>query len=64
MQVNNENGRRGIFWIEAFLALFMLVVGFFVLPRDKSTRKEDMRLDWVGAILSTAGLALLTYILA
>ena len=64
MQVKNEDGRRGIFWIEAFLALFMLVLGFCVLPRDKTFFSRKTQLDWVGAILSTAGLALLTYILA
>ncbi|KAI0337975.1 MFS general substrate transporter [Trametopsis cervina] len=79
MQAPNANGRRGIFWIEAFLALFMFALGWFVLPADKRSpehehgedgggksrwRKHVGELDWVGAGLSTAGIALLTYDLA
>lgn len=64
MQIPNENGRRAIFWIEAFLAGSMFILGWFVLPKDKNSKPDIGGIDWLGALLSIAGLALLTYDLA
>lgn len=64
MQVKNENGRRGIFLIEAGLAAFMFALGWIVLPRDEGKDSSIRDIDWVGTVVITGGLALLTYDLA
>ncbi|KAI0684208.1 major facilitator superfamily domain-containing protein [Cytidiella melzeri] len=55
---------RTIFWLQAGLAALLCVVGWFALPTDDNSRRYTQGLDWVGAILSTSGLALLVYDLA
>ncbi|KAI0694544.1 hypothetical protein BC835DRAFT_1306285 [Cytidiella melzeri] len=55
---------RTIFWLQAGLAVLLCVVGSFALPSDNKSRRYSQGLDWVGAILSTSGLALLVYDLA
>ena len=55
---------RTIFWLEAGLAAFLCVMGWFVLPKDDTSKRYTRGLDWIGAVLSTAGLALLVYDLA
>jgi MFS family permease len=55
---------RTIFWLQAGLAAALGVLGWFVLPYDSTNRRYSEGLDWVGAILSTSGLALLVYDLA
>ncbi|KAF7370105.1 MFS general substrate transporter [Mycena sanguinolenta] len=56
---------RAIFYVQAGLGAFFVVLGFFQL--DKQHTDSDLYakgLDWGGAILSTAGFGLLTYALA
>ncbi|KAI0084742.1 major facilitator superfamily domain-containing protein [Irpex rosettiformis] len=55
---------RTIFWLEAGLAALLCVMGWFVLPADDTSKRYTRGLDWIGAFLSTAGLALLVYDLA
>ncbi|EIW86181.1 MFS general substrate transporter [Coniophora puteana RWD-64-598 SS2] len=54
---------RSAFYIQAGLAVLFAVIGFFLLPKP-TTRGYSKGLDFGGAILSSAGLALLTYSLS
>ena len=55
---------RTVFWMQAGLSGTLCVVGWIVLPRDDRSRRYEMGLDWVGAVLSTAGIGLLVCDLA
>ncbi|KAJ7590083.1 major facilitator superfamily domain-containing protein [Mycena floridula] len=55
---------RGIFYIQAGLATFFVLLGWFVLPKPQAHRQYNKGLDWGGALLSTSGIGLLTYSLA
>ncbi|KAF7372858.1 MFS general substrate transporter [Mycena sanguinolenta] len=56
---------RAIFYVQAGLGAFFVVLGFFQLERQPTESKLYAKgLDWGGALLSTAGLGLLTYALA
>ena len=55
---------RTIFWLQAGLGGVLCVMGWFVLPEDEMSQRYNMGLDWVGAVLSTAGLGLLVCDLA
>lgn len=54
---------RSIFWLQAGLGCVLVISGWFVLPNE-DTSKRYKGLDWIGALLSTAGFGLLTYDLA
>jgi len=54
---------RAIFFIQAGLGFFFVVLGWLVLEKEQTPRYAK-GLDWGGAILSTAGFGLLTYSLA
>ncbi|OCH84235.1 major facilitator superfamily MFS-1 [Obba rivulosa] len=55
---------RSIFWLQAGLGCALVIVGWFVLPNEETARRYSKGLDWIGALLSTAGFGLLTYDLA
>ena len=55
---------RTIFWLQAGLGAVLCVLGWFVLPEDDMSTRYNMGLDWVGAVLSTAGLGMLVCDLA
>ncbi len=55
---------RTIFWLQAGLSALLCVVGWFALPADDNTYRYTEGLDWVGALLSTAGLGMLVCDLA
>ncbi|KAI0341364.1 MFS general substrate transporter [Trametopsis cervina] len=55
---------RTIYFLEAGLAALLCVTGWFILPADDHSRRYTQGLDWIGALLSTSGLALLVYDLA
>lgn len=55
---------RGIFFIQAGLGFFFVVLGWIVLAKEQSTPLYTKGLDWGGAVLSTAGFGLMTYSLA
>ena len=55
---------RTIFWLQAGLGAVLCVLGWFCLPEDDMSMRYNMGLDWVGAVLSTAGLGLLVCDLA
>ena len=55
---------RTIFWLQAGLGCILCVLGWFVLPEDDMSSRYNMGLDWIGAVLSAAGLGLLVCDLA
>ncbi|KAJ7044973.1 major facilitator superfamily domain-containing protein [Mycena alexandri] len=55
---------RAVFYIQAGLGVFFVVLGFVFLIKQPSTQRYTKGLDWGGAILSAAGIGLLTYSLA
>lgn len=55
---------RTIFWLQAGLGSLLCVLGWFVLLMDEHSNRYTQGLDWVGAVLSTAGLGLLVCDLA
>ncbi|KAJ7757476.1 MFS general substrate transporter [Mycena metata] len=55
---------RAVFYIQAGLGVFFVVLGFLFLLKQPSTQRYTKGLDWGGAILSAAGIGLLTYSLA
>ncbi|KAF5364394.1 hypothetical protein D9757_011905 [Collybiopsis confluens] len=56
---------RAIFYFQAGLALFFVLCGVFCLDKDQNTLGRYTKgLDFGGAFLSTAGIALLSYALA
>lgn len=55
---------RAIFFIQAGLGFFFVVLGWIVLAKQQTTPLYTKGLDWGGAILSTAGFGLMTYSLA
>jgi hypothetical protein len=59
-------GWRGMFYVQAGMGSFFVILGFLVLDSGTSSnvRRYENGLDWGGAFLSTAGIGLLTYSLA
>ncbi|KAJ7293987.1 major facilitator superfamily-domain-containing protein [Mycena rebaudengoi] len=59
-------GWRGMFYVQAAMGSFFVILGFLVLDSGTSSnvRRYEKGLDWGGAFLSTAGIGLLTYSLA
>ncbi|KAH7885093.1 major facilitator superfamily domain-containing protein [Phlebopus sp. FC_14] len=55
---------RSLFYIQASLSALLTVSSVIVFPKDQGNRRYTKGLDWGGAILSTAGLGLLTYSLS
>ncbi|KIJ59475.1 hypothetical protein HYDPIDRAFT_33163 [Hydnomerulius pinastri MD-312] len=55
---------RSLFYIQAGLSALFTASSFFVFPKDHRERRYTKGLDWGGALLSTSGLALLTYSLS
>ncbi|KAF4568600.1 hypothetical protein EYR40_009994 [Pleurotus pulmonarius] len=55
---------RAIFFIQAGLGFLFVALGWLVLPKTQIEHRYTKGLDWGGAILSTAGIGLLTYSLA
>jgi MFS family permease len=64
-------GWRPAFYLAAAASLVLCVIGFWVLPQDPRTRPKRMimkqlafDIDWVGTMVSSTGLATLSYVLA
>ena len=55
---------RAIFYFQAGLGAFFIALGCVALRSDHTETTYKKGLDWGGALLSTAGMALLTYSLA
>lgn len=52
---------RGVFFLTAGLAYVPMVLGWFTIDHDVLDPKRDKRVDWLGGLLSTAGITLLTF---
>nr|GAT45298.1 MFS general substrate transporter [Mycena chlorophos] len=52
------------FFLIAGLAIFCAVWGYFLIDPDLPSTEKDRRVDWLGALLVTAGLALLVFALS
>ncbi|KAJ7718958.1 major facilitator superfamily-domain-containing protein [Mycena maculata] len=55
---------RGIFYVQAGLAVFFVLLGWLVLEKETTTgngQRYTKGLDWGGAFISTVGIGLLTY---
>jgi EmrB/QacA subfamily drug resistance transporter len=51
---------RAVFFLNLPLALVVLLISFYHLPESRN-EKQNERLDWLGALLTTIGLGLLVY---
>ncbi|KAF7312532.1 MFS general substrate transporter [Mycena indigotica] len=52
------------FYLICGLGVFCAVVGYFLIDPDLPSTETDRRVDWLGAFLVTAGLALLVFVLS
>jgi MFS family permease len=53
------------FWIASVLAFITALTAYLSVPHDRTDRKGlDLKMDWLGAILITGGLILVTYALS
>lgn len=57
-------GWRYIFYFIVIITGSLGILGAIVLPRDNLAGKEKPKMDYVGAMLSTAGLILLQFVLS
>jgi MFS family permease len=57
-------GWRYIFYLIVIITGSLGILGFIVLPKSVTTEKTNGRMDYFGAILSTAGLILLQFVLS
>ena len=55
---------RGVFYVSAGLAGATIIAAALAIHKDKPSTEKDRRVDWVGAVLSTIALVLLTFALA
>ena len=59
-----RTGWRSIFYFTACLAFACFAGGVLVMPPDPPSTEKDRRVDWLGALLSTAGLVLIVFVLS
>lgn len=57
-------GWRYIFWFIVIITGSLGVLGVIVLPKDRLETKERPKMDYLGAVISTAGLILLQFVLS
>ncbi|EIN03494.1 MFS general substrate transporter [Punctularia strigosozonata HHB-11173 SS5] len=55
---------RSTFWFSTAFAAVCLVGGFFFIDPDLPSTESDRRVDWIGALLATAGLVLIVFVLS
>lgn len=55
---------RAVFYMQSGLGVLFVVLGFIFLVKQPPTQRYTKGLDWGGALLSAAGIGLLTYSLA
>ncbi|KAI5117894.1 hypothetical protein M0805_001551 [Coniferiporia weirii] len=54
---------RAPFFLSAGLSALVLIAGVFVIDKDLPSEETDRRVDWIGVILVTAALVLITFVL-
>lgn len=57
-------GWRYIFYIIVIVTGSLCILGAIVLPKDVYYEKKKVKMDYIGALLSTAGLILLQFVLS
>ncbi|KAJ5521823.1 hypothetical protein N7527_005938 [Penicillium freii] len=57
-------GWRYIFYLIVIITGSLGILGFIVLPSDVPSEKKHERMDYIGAVMSTAGLILLQFVLS
>ncbi|CAG8382818.1 unnamed protein product [Penicillium salamii] len=57
-------GWRYIFYLIVIITGSLGVLGFIVLPADVPSKQKHERMDYIGAVMSTAGLILLQFVLS
>lgn len=57
-------GWRYIFYLIVIITGALGILGFIVLPSDLPSQKQHERMDYFGALMSTAGLILLQFVLS
>ena len=57
-------GWRYLFYLSVILTGVLAIVGWIVLPQDQSDNNPAPKLDILGSVVSTAGLVLLSFVLA
>ncbi|KAF7987040.1 hypothetical protein HWV62_163 [Athelia sp. TMB] len=55
---------RSVFWLAAGLSAATTVLGMFSIDADLPSTEKDTRVDWLGALLVTAGLVLIVFVLS
>ncbi|KDN43708.1 hypothetical protein RSAG8_05898, partial [Rhizoctonia solani AG-8 WAC10335] len=55
---------RGVFYVSAGIAALTIIAAAVGIHKDKPSQEQDRRVDWIGAILSTTALVLLSFSLA
>ncbi|KAG8748274.1 hypothetical protein FRC10_007664 [Ceratobasidium sp. 414] len=55
---------RGIFYVSAGISAATMLAAAIAIHKDKPSQEKDRRVDWIGAVLSTIALVLLTFALA
>ncbi|KAF8524916.1 MFS general substrate transporter, partial [Hysterangium stoloniferum] len=54
---------RGIFFAICGCGALSFITAALVIDRDIPTTEKDARVDWIGAVLATSGLVLITFVL-
>ncbi|KAK1232622.1 hypothetical protein PQX77_004242 [Marasmius sp. AFHP31] len=54
---------RAVFWLATGLTVASLALGLIAFDRDPPSTERDRRIDWIGALLSTAGFTLIVFVL-
>jgi MFS family permease len=57
-------GWKSIFFLQCGLGAVFTIMGFVVLKVDEKVKRYEKGFDWIGAVLSVAGLGLITYSLS
>ena len=55
---------RGVFWILSGMSCLVALLGWLTIDADRKRPDGDKRVDWIGALLVTSGLVLITFALA
>ncbi|KAJ1307526.1 hypothetical protein OPQ81_001624 [Rhizoctonia solani] len=55
---------RGMFYVSVGIAGLTILAAALAIHKDKPSTEKDRRVDWIGAVLSTIALVLLTFALA
>ncbi|KAF8589004.1 efflux transporter [Ramaria rubella] len=54
---------RGIFFLTCGLSALSSIAAFYFIDPDTQSTEIDKRVDWIGAVLVTSGLVLITFVL-